>query len=498
MNQSFSTLVGAAVCALLVSINSHAAPGEAGTIDATWGGTGQVKTPIGLNGSGDPSVVAAVLQADRRLVVAAYCSGAEANLTLPNPCLIRYLPDGTLDASFGSGGIVHQSWTANVADRPVAVLVQSDQKLIVVGACGNVCFARLNVDGSFDTSYGPNGTGIVYYNSAPTMVARHAEMHPDGRFSIVGWCTDGRLCARRFNTSGVSEGFFGTFDLAAHDITAGDDISTHSVAEIDGAVTIAGQCNGQACVVRLNSSGALDTSFNGTGFRLSVCPSTDFASRIRRQPDGKYLVGGSVLNAGLTTAVCVTRLNADGSLDTGFATAGVYSTNFAGAAFMTLGDIHLQPDGRIIVSASCSAASNTVCARRLNSDGTQDPSFANVNGGTLAFSGGAGQHGNPVLIVPTPNGNFNLVNRCNTSAIAFGQVCSFRFEGGPQAYRQCNLDLDGDGRVLSITDALMLARMAIGFKGLPVTNGITFAAHATRTTPSAIQSYLVEQCGFSQ
>ena len=493
MNLNFGTVAGAAACALLLSINAHGVPGEAGTIDATWGGAGQVKTPIGLNGNADPLVVGTALQADRKLVVAASCEGAESNASLRNVCLVRYLPDGTLDASFGSGGILHQSWFASASDYAVAVLVQSDQKLIVVANCGSFCYARLNSNGSFDTTYGTSGTGIERPLNT-SMTATHAEHHPDGRLSIVGHCTNGRMCAMRINSDGIIDGSFGTLGRAFHDITAGPDSAHHVVAERDGAITMAGRCNGLACVVRLDGFGALDTSFSLTGYKLAACGTTEFATKIRRQPDGKYLIGGAVNTAGVFS-VCVTRLNADGTVDTGFASGGIYAANFSTNSSTQFGDIHLQPDGRIIVVGSCYGPTS-VCARRLNGDGSQDPSFANVNGGTLQFGGGATLHSFPTLLVPLPNGNFNLVNSCEASAISFRQVCSFGFEGGAQAYRHCTLDLDGDGRVLPGTDALMLTRIAAGFKGDKITNGVSFAAHATRTDATSIHAYLVEQCGF--
>ena len=59
------------------------------------------------------------------------------------------------------------------------------------------------------------------------------------------------------------------------------------------------------------------------------------------------------------------------------------------------------------------------------------------------------------------------------------------------------MDIDGDNQVLAMTDSLIHTRIALGMTGPAVLNGITFAAHATRTNWSAIQNYLVSQCGMS-
>jgi hypothetical protein len=67
--------------------------------------------------------------------------------------------------------------------------------------------------------------------------------------------------------------------------------------------------------------------------------------------------------------------------------------------------------------------------------------------------------------------------------------------GGEMAYRECSLDVDGDGKVLATTDALIHARVALGMKDAAVINGITFAAHAARKTWPDIRAYLVNHCG---
>jgi hypothetical protein len=70
-----------------------------------------------------------------------------------------------------------------------------------------------------------------------------------------------------------------------------------------------------------------------------------------------------------------------------------------------------------------------------------------------------------------------------------------RYSGGEREFRECLLDVDGDGKVLATTDALIHARVALGMTGNAVIGGITFAAHASRKTWSDIRTYLVTQCG---
>jgi hypothetical protein len=57
------------------------------------------------------------------------------------------------------------------------------------------------------------------------------------------------------------------------------------------------------------------------------------------------------------------------------------------------------------------------------------------------------------------------------------------------------MDIDGDGKVLATTDALIQTRIALGLRGSAVTNGISFPSGATRTSWTAIRNYLATQCG---
>ena len=94
-----------------------------------------------------------------------------------------------------------------------------------------------------------------------------------------------------------------------------------------------------------------------------------------------------------------------------------------------------------------------------------------------------------------PDGKLLLAGVC-----ANGQnydFCALRYDGGPFGYKNCSLDIDGDGLVLATTDSLMHTRIALGITGPAVVNGITFRPTATRNTWPLIRDYLVTQCGMS-
>jgi uncharacterized delta-60 repeat protein len=130
-------------------------------------------------------------------------------------------------------------------------------------------------------------------------------------------------------------------------------------------------------IVRLNTDGSVDTTFNtniGTGPNFSV-------TRIKIQSDGKIIVIGGFGNWNGTTVTRMVRLNANGTLDTAFTTA--LGTGPVGA----IEAIEIQSDGKIIVTGAFGTWNGVTVNRivRLNTDGTRDTAFT-TNTGTGANS----------------------------------------------------------------------------------------------------------------
>ena len=97
----------------------------------------------------------------------------------------------------------------------------------------------------------------------------------------------------------------------------------------------------------------------------------DFVYATALQPDGKIVVGGSFTTLGGQPRSCIGRLNADGTLDTGF------NPGAGGLAYHGVQCLAVQPDGKIVVGGNFETLGGQPrrCIGRLNSDGTVDPSF---------------------------------------------------------------------------------------------------------------------------
>jgi uncharacterized delta-60 repeat protein len=159
-----------------------------GSLDNTFNGNGKV---IIDNPNGSSSLSQIVLQSNGKIVGAGKSQNTSTDSDIT---LVRLNRDGNLDSSFGSGGIVKTSFS-NGEDAATALLIQPNDKLIVVGVSGemtslgigisNIAIAKYNSDGSLDNSFGQSGKVVTYTNSVSAR-ASSAKLLPDGKIIITG------------------------------------------------------------------------------------------------------------------------------------------------------------------------------------------------------------------------------------------------------------------------------------------------------------------------
>ncbi|MFT6765834.1 MAG: putative delta-60 repeat protein [Alteromonas naphthalenivorans] len=251
-------------------------------------------------------------------------------LSTTNPILInssttpqwtyQTISAGTLDGSFG-GGDGKVTTNINGGDIAYGVAIQSDGKIVVVGE-SNSSFgvARYNTDGSLDTS---------------------------------------------FDTDGFLTTNFGSVDAA------------YGVAiQSDGKIVVSGNSGNDFAVARYNTDGSLDTTFDTDG-KLTTdigSSSTDVAYGVAIQADGKIVVVGD--NG---SDFAVVRYNTDGSLDTTFDTDGKLTTDIGTATADTARAVTIQTDGKIVVVGR--SANDFAVVRYLNDIPPLKQIASNGNGG---------------------------------------------------------------------------------------------------------------------
>ncbi len=204
----FCVLVDCALWPLfsLIASTAHATAGQPGTLDPFWTngsalGSGKLIAAVGPRRDFASSMV---VQSDGKVLVAGFCQDIPL-------CAARYNTDGTLNTSFGSGGIrVTSIGIGN--DYVTAMTLQSDDKLILAGHCAvsgqlDFCAVRFTAAGALDTPFGTSGklTTAISNGATPAtsndMLATIA-LQPDGKLHLAGNCRSGtfdKFCVARYD-----------------------------------------------------------------------------------------------------------------------------------------------------------------------------------------------------------------------------------------------------------------------------------------------------------
>jgi uncharacterized delta-60 repeat protein len=372
-----------------------------GVLDPTCGTGG--KATADIFGSQSDQAISAAVQADGKIVVAGSVFGATSDFLLA-----RYNADGTLDAAFGSGGIVTTDF-AGGDDAASAVAIQSDGKIVAVGAAymgsatrGDFALARYNTDGSLDATFGVGGKVTTdFYQRGDA--ANAVVIQSDGKIVVGGTTRNSilhqfQLGLARYNTDGSLDAAFGTGGLVSTTILGLDDEILALALQTDGKIVAAGYTyigglNYDFAIARYSGTdGSLDASF-GTGGIVT----TDFAggddnvNSVVIQSDGKIVVAGHAYSAGPGYDFALARYSGvDGSLDPTFGSGGKVTTDFSGG-FDAAGPLVMQPGGLLLVAGvatSGSGNSDFALARYHAVDGSLDATFGTGGKVTTDFSGG--------------------------------------------------------------------------------------------------------------
>ncbi|MEJ2694122.1 MAG: delta-60 repeat domain-containing protein, partial [Candidatus Thiodiazotropha sp.] len=214
---------------------------SSGILDTTFGG-GIVTTSIGI---GNTSVASIAVQSDGKVLIA----GTSSNkLTNEDFTIVRYAADGSLDNSFGSGGVLISPLSLDY-DYARAIALQPDGKIVVAGTArdGSIddfALMRIDSDGTLDTTFGNNGHVLTQVGNG-NAYARALALQPDGKI-----------------------------------LTAGLTLGAYSH-----------QYDNEFVLARYTTSGDLDTSFNNSGL-LYMPYGLDREYSLALQADGKVLTAG--------------------------------------------------------------------------------------------------------------------------------------------------------------------------------------------------------------
>lgn len=366
------------VSLLFALIHNPSARADPGDLDTSFGTNGIVTNDIG----GFDTAIDVVTQSDGKIVVSGTTFGTTTNFAL-----VRYDSDGTLDNTFGTNGLVTTNLSA--ADIGREVIIQADGKIVVGGSSevnGNKDFAvvRYSSDGTLDTDFDSDGIVITPISGNSDEIWG-ITLQADGKIIAVG-DSNSQLTVARYNSNGSLDTSFGTNGIAIPIDGSGQAVSVQA----DGKIVVGGRSAGQFAVIRLESNGTLDNSFDSDGIATTYMGNDAFVSGwdIDLQADGKIVLVGTSFNDS-DYDFSVVRYNSDGSLDSTFNTDGIFTYdsggNDGGAA------IAIQANGKIVTGGYSNAGSGEEFTLiRLNPDGTYDTNFSS-DGLVITGDGQRGQ-----------------------------------------------------------------------------------------------------------
>jgi len=250
---------------------------------------------------------------------------------------------GDLDPTFGTGGKVTTDIQGDF-DKARAVAIQADGKIVVAGSAlngANIDFAvlRYNTDGSLDTTFGTDGKVLTPVLDSDDFALAVA-IQPDGKIVAAGLAVTGAddIAVVRYNTDGSLDTTFDGDGKATFSILVGfNDIANAVAIQPDGKIVLAGSTNNGSdddfAVIRLNPNGSLDSTFNAIGIStFAILDNDDVANAVVLQPDGKIVIAGFTDN-GQDTDFAAARLNPNGSLDLSFGVGGKVSSSHQNGGF---------------------------------------------------------------------------------------------------------------------------------------------------------------------
>jgi uncharacterized delta-60 repeat protein len=357
-----------------------ATPAAVGSLDPTFGDAGKfTSTTLGAADQIE-------LQSDGKIVA------------LISTSVRRFLPNGSPDASFGSGGLATVNFGGGGTAIVNSITLQPDGKILVTGSLkrtavdDDIAVTRLMADGTLDASFGSSGTAFVV-NADNFEQGVKALVQADGRIVVAstwdvppaGQRSFVDFAVVRLGADGVVDNTFGTNGRTVVDIAGRTDLVKAAALQADGRIVVVGRvaasgsANPDLGVVRFHADGTLDTAFASNGIlRRDVTGRLEWdePEDVAVQADGRIVVA---MQARFDSAVpypfSLVRFEPQGSLDTTFGTDGVARTAI-GTGNALARALALQADGKIVVVGQVASATvNDFGIVRYLATGALDLSF---------------------------------------------------------------------------------------------------------------------------
>ena len=359
----------------VIAAPAFAATGHAGELDTSWNHSGYTTTSVGSGGFSGALGVA--VNGNQVLAV-----GAEVDSSGNQGFgLARYNKDGSLDTSFGTGGTTTTLFPGTSDDQANAVAYQGD-KAVVVGqasADGGVTFnfalARYNKNGSLDTSFGTGGLVVTSfgggYDFANAVVVKGDSIIVAGVTRPTGGHNE--LIVAQYTKSGALDPHFGTGGYTTTDFN-GNPSNGNSLVLSGGDIIVAGYVTHPAhdvfAVAAFTNNGKLDQHF-GTGGKVTTDFGADAFGAHVDASGGKIVVIGSAevgTREDFAAAMYDSKGNLVPSFNGGTATMSTGSDDFGYSG-------GFEDGTNVVAIGTAGSESSTFAVGRWTQSGGTDPSF---------------------------------------------------------------------------------------------------------------------------
>jgi uncharacterized delta-60 repeat protein len=349
------------------------------------------KQIIDFGASIEGAICVAVDSMDRVVVAGGTDNGTDSDLAVA-----RLTVAGALDASFDGDGKRTIAFGAST-DYAYGVAVDSTDRVAVagnavIGASSDIAVARLTVAGALDSSFSGDGKQTLGFTLQSDSFGTAVAVDSQGRTVIAGYARDTsgvpEFAVTRLTSSGALDTTFGGTGIVT--ISFGNDATTTGVAidSLDRVVVVGYRYNGSDndfAVARLTAAGALDATFDGDGKQIiAFGEDTDIANGVAVDSLNRIVVAGYT-NNGANIDFAVARLTAAGAPDSGFDGDGkqtiVFGSSDEGASGVAVDSL----DRVVVAGSAYNGSSYDFAVARLTPLGALDNSFDGDGKQTVSF-----------------------------------------------------------------------------------------------------------------
>jgi len=275
-----------------------------GSLDESFSNDG-IRIFSASKGEDTPNAVA--IQEDGKILVAGVSHPSSA---YPDFFLVRILPDGQIDETFGNRGFVFTDFALG-SDRAKALAILPNGKILVSGSVyasskSHLGFAQYLPDGSLDPAFGAQGKTIVPLSEHVRDPSELAIL-PDGRIlvsclGVANGYNDIDFAVVRFLPDGQIDGTFGNNGKTVTDMLGGNDWCNAMAVFPDGRILLAGhafpprgQSRGQRlALARYLPDGKPDPNFHDNGVAFLDIEKESGANNLAIQTDGNIIAAGKI------------------------------------------------------------------------------------------------------------------------------------------------------------------------------------------------------------